>query len=124
MAYLETTDTMNAEKCANLALKSAQEHDERYFEAFSRMLLAQSIVKRDVLRFNEAKQHMIGAIKTLDELKIRSAYAVAIYFLGQTYAYGDQKEIAKRTLEKAEGLFREMGMDYWITRTRQWLASP
>ncbi|GAG25692.1 unnamed protein product, partial [marine sediment metagenome] len=30
-----------------------------------------------------------------------------------------QKEKALETLKKADGMFREMGMDYWLRRTQE-----
>jgi hypothetical protein len=35
------------------------------------------------------------------------------------YANADQKEKALETLKKAETMFQEMGMDYWLAETRR-----
>jgi hypothetical protein len=42
-------------------------------------------------------------------------------FLGEFYLDTSQKEKAKENLKKAEALFQEMGMDYWLDRTRKLL---
>jgi class 3 adenylate cyclase/tetratricopeptide (TPR) repeat protein len=123
MAYLGAHDPKNAENCADVALKSSQEHDEKYFEALSRILLAHSIVKSDKSRLNEGKEHILQAIKMLDELKIKSIQAVGFYFLGQTYADVSQKDIAKKNLEKAQLAFREMGMEYWLAKAQEVLET-
>ena len=123
MAYLEAHDIKNAEDCADIALKSSQEHDEKHFEALSRILLAQSIVKSDKSRLKEGKEHILRAIKMLDELKIKPVYAVGFYFLGQIYKDVNQKDIAKKNFEKAQVAFREMGMDYWLAKTQNVLET-
>jgi hypothetical protein len=38
------------------------------------------------------------------------------------YANADQKEKALETLKKAETMFQEMSMDYWLAETRKVLA--
>ncbi len=40
-------------------------------------------------------------------------------FLGELYAHGGQKEKALENLKKAETMFLEMGMDYWLDETRE-----
>jgi tetratricopeptide (TPR) repeat protein len=119
MAYLEARDIKNAKNCADVALNSSQDNNEKYFEALSRILLGHSIVKSDRSRLNEGKEHILRAIKMLDELKIKSISAVGFYFLGQTYADVGQKDMAKKSFKKAEVAFRKMGMDYWLARTRE-----
>jgi hypothetical protein len=69
MAYLEARDIKNAKNCADVALNSSQDNNERYFEALSRILLGHSMVK----------EHILRAIKMLDELKIKSISAVGFY---------------------------------------------
>ncbi|MBN1602287.1 MAG: hypothetical protein JW915_11800 [Chitinispirillaceae bacterium] len=123
MAYLKARDIKNAENCASVVLKSSQKHDEKYFEALSRIMLAQSIVKSDKSRFNEGKRYILGAFKMLDELKMKPIYATGIYFLGQTCTDASQKDIARKNFEEAEALFRKTGMDYWIGSTKEALAS-
>jgi tetratricopeptide (TPR) repeat protein len=37
--------------------------------------------------------------------------------LGEFYQNTGEKEKAKNTLKKGEGMFQDMGMDYWLART-------
>jgi hypothetical protein len=39
-------------------------------------------------------------------------------FLGEVYVDTGQKDKALETLKKAEGMFKEMGMDYWLVKTQ------
>ena len=39
--------------------------------------------------------------------------------LGELYDDSDQKENPLENLNKAKAMFREMGMDYWLTKTQE-----
>ena len=49
--------------------------------------------------------------------RIRSGSEGYLY-LGELYADTGRREKAIETLKKAEGAFKEMGMDYWVRRTQ------
>jgi hypothetical protein len=56
-----------------------------------------------------------------DELKAKPFYAQGHLFLGEIYAHAGQKEKALENLKKAERMYQEMGMDYWLDRTKKLL---
>jgi hypothetical protein len=60
-------------------------------------------------------------MKILDELETKPLYTLGYIFLGELYAGVGQKEKALENLKKAEVMFQEMGMDYWLARTRKLL---
>jgi len=39
------------------------------------------------------------------------------------YLHAGEKEKALENLKKAEGMFREMGIDYWLGKARDLLAA-
>jgi len=41
----------------------------------------------------------------------------------RAYLNSGKKEKAIETLKKAEGMFREMGMDYWLGKAQEVLAA-
>ena len=43
-------------------------------------------------------------------------------WLGEVYAESGRREEALENLKKAEGMFREMGMDYWLGKAQEALA--
>jgi hypothetical protein len=55
----------------------------------------------------------------MDELKLEPFYAQGYLFLGELYTYTGQQDKAMENLKKAEGMFLEMGMDYWLDKTKQ-----
>ena len=56
---------------------------------------------------------------TLDERKVKAWSSMGQLFLAELYADTDQREKAFKTLNKAEGMMHEMGMDYWQRRTQE-----
>ena len=64
---------------------------------------------------------LIG-IEIFKELKIKAYYPLAHLYLGELYLNAGEKEKAIDNLKKAEGMFREMGMDYWLTRMQEALG--
>jgi hypothetical protein len=44
-------------------------------------------------------------------------YSYGYLFLGELYADTGQHDKAVESLKNAGGMFREMGMDYWLAKT-------
>ena len=59
----------------------------------------------------------------MEELRIRPFTGQGYLFLGELYADKGQKDIALENLKKAEGMFKEMRMDYWLTRAEEVMGS-
>ena len=57
--------------------------------------------------------------KILGEQKMKSWCSQGYLFLGELYADTGQREKALEYLKKAQGMFREMGMDYWLGKTQE-----
>jgi len=74
-----------------------------------------------VSQHHKAEEHILKGMKILDELGTKPYYAQGHLFLGELYADGGQKEKALGNLKKAEAMFQEMGMDYWLARTKKLL---
>lgn len=56
-------------------------------------------------------------IKMAYEMKNRTYISRGYLYLGDLYNDMDRKDEELNYLKKAEGLFREMGMDYHISKT-------
>ena len=61
-------------------------------------------------------------LSILKSIKLKSWYSQGLMFLGEFYRDGGQKEKALEHLKGAEALFQEMGMNYWLDRTREMLG--
>ena len=58
-------------------------------------------------------------MEILREFKIKPFYFQGHLFLGELYLNLGEQEKAKNNLKIAEGSFKEMGMDYWLARTKE-----
>ena len=104
---------------ADEALKLGQANHEKGVEGIAWCFLGRVIGKMDGPRIDEAEDYILRGMKICDELEMKPFYAQGHLFLGELYAHADQKEKALENLKKAETMFQEMGMDYWLARTRR-----
>jgi class 3 adenylate cyclase/tetratricopeptide (TPR) repeat protein len=103
------------------ALNLAQTSKQKYFEGISWLQLGRTLGKKERSQFHKAEEHILKGMKILDELKTKPSYAQGYLSLGELYANEGQKEKAIENLKKAEAMFHEMGMDYWLARTKKLL---
>ncbi len=101
------------------ALQLAQSNGEKWLEANSRILLGRVLGRAEKTRVGEAEESILQGIRILDERKLKPSSSLGYLFLGELYADAGQREKALESLKKAEGAFKEMGMDYWLRRTEQ-----
>lgn len=106
---------------AEQALNLSQTNHERYFEGESWIQLGRIVGKMEKSRIDKAEEYILKGMKILDELKIKPVYTLGYSFLGELYAEAGQKEKALENLKKAETMYQEMGMDYWLARTKKLL---
>jgi tetratricopeptide (TPR) repeat protein len=108
---------VHTEQALNLAQKSHQ----KFFEGISWLQLGRTIGKMEGLQLHKAEEYILQGMKILDELETKPSYAEGYFNLGELYADAGQKEKAIENLKKAEAMFQEMGMDYWLARTKKLL---
>jgi len=116
--HLDSGDLEEAHRCIDEALRLSQNNNEKYAEGVSRMLQGRILGKAAKSRFPTAEEYILQGIAILDELKLKPWSNVGYLYLGELYADTSQREKAIETLKKAEGMFQEMGMDYWLRRTQ------
>ena len=117
MVHLESGDLKNAQPLAEEALKLSQKNHEKWAEGFVWILLGRIFGKARKSQDDKAEECILQGIKILNELQLKPLYAQGYHFLGELYANKGQQNKAIKNLKKAEGMFREMGMDYWLTKT-------
>jgi len=120
--HLELGDLENARTYAKEALRLAQDNNERNLEGVSRLALGRVLGKAEKSQFAEAEEYILQGIAIMDELKLKPSSYIGYLYLGELYADTDQREKALGPLKKAQGMFQEMGMDYWLRRTQSVLA--
>jgi tetratricopeptide (TPR) repeat protein len=105
------------------AVDLSRKNKERHQEAGAMITLGRVIAATDRMKFDEARELMLEGVSMFDELQIRPRYAVGLLRIGELYADAGRKEEALENLKKAEGMFQEMGMDYWLDKTQEVLAA-
>jgi class 3 adenylate cyclase/tetratricopeptide (TPR) repeat protein len=117
---LDCGDQKKAQQRAEEALKIA-EKNHQHGEGFIWMALGRILGKADPPQKDRAEEAFLRGIKILEELKIIAYYAPGYYFLGEFYFDTGQKDQAQATLNKAQEIYQEMGMDFWLVKTQQLL---
>ena len=116
---LESGDWERARGYAMEGLQCAKTHGERMFEADLSFLSGVALAKADPSQSAKAEGLIVGGIKLLEELKTKPYPAEGYLYLGELYADTGRKEKALETLNRAKGMFREMGMDYWLAKAEK-----
>ncbi len=120
--YLQLGDLKNALDSVEESLRLSQKNNEKYYEAAAWILLGRILGRTENPQIQKAEECILQGMKIADELKARPAYAQSHLFLGEFSAHGGQKEKALENLKKAETMFQEMGMDYWLAKAQDALA--
>ena len=92
-------------------------------EGFAWLQLGRIIGRMEGSHHQKAEECILNGIKILKELKIKPTLSIGFLFLGEFYAHAGRKEDSLKLLKQAEGLFQEMGMNYWLGRTKNILES-
>ena len=120
-AHLALGDLKNALDWVTKALKLACDNNEKLWEGLSRMLLGRILAKSDPSQIDKAEESILKGMNILEELRLKPYCPLGYLFLGEVYADTGQKDKALENLKKSEGMFKEMGMDYWLAKTREML---
>jgi tetratricopeptide (TPR) repeat protein len=107
-----------AEEAVGISVKIGAKH----LEGQSKALLGRITTKVDNSRSAEAETLIMEAIQIFEELKERPDIAVAFLYLGEIYSDSGQRDKSFETIKKAESMFQEMGMDYWLAKAQKALA--
>ena len=121
--HLDLGDLKNARSLAEEALRLSQKNNEKLIEAGSWLLLGTILGKTEPPKINKAEECILKGIEICKELKIKTYYSLGHLYLGQLYLNAGKKEKAINKLKKAEGMFREMGMDYWLAQAQEVLGA-
>ncbi len=123
LLHYELGDIEKAHICAQEAVTSSQSNNEKFMEGLSWALLGRTLGRLNRSEYAAAKEHVMRGIGILDERGLRPPAAQANFYLGELHSGADQRDQATRALEKAQTMFQEMGMDYWLARAEAALAT-
>jgi class 3 adenylate cyclase/tetratricopeptide (TPR) repeat protein len=117
--HLALGDLKNALDWVTKAFKLACDNNEKLMEGYSSILLGRILAKSDPSQIDKAEESILKGNNIFDELRCKCGYPLGYLFLGEVYADTGQKDKARENLKKAERMFQEMGMDYWLAKTRE-----
>ncbi|MGO9569407.1 MAG: adenylate/guanylate cyclase domain-containing protein [Desulfomonilaceae bacterium] len=121
-AHFELGEMGQARTHADLALQFSLENNERHIQGMSRISLGRVVVRTDTTQIEAGERHILEGISLAEELRIPMLYAPGYLWLGEVYAESGRREEALTNLKKAETMFQEMGMDYWLGKAQEVLA--
>ncbi len=122
LARLQLGNPQKALSHAEQGVKLSRANRELYFEALAEMLLGKSIGVADPVRFTEGRVHILRGIATADELHLKPLAAEGRFYIGELSVLSGRTKEAIVHLRRAEAMFREMRMHYWLEKTRNALA--
>lgn len=111
-----------AQECIEQAVRIAKDRQEKSYEGISRAWLGKILGRIDPSQSDKGEQQIVQGIQISNELKMKPFSAQGLLYLGELYVDNDQIEKALENLKKAEGMFREMDMDYWLAKTQEVLS--
>jgi class 3 adenylate cyclase/tetratricopeptide (TPR) repeat protein len=121
-AHYEQGDRQKARTQAEEALHFSLEKNEKAWEGLSRIWLGRILAKTDATQAQGGEQQIVQGIRQLEELGLPLFYSWGYLWLGEVYAEAGRREEALENLQKAQSMFQEMGMDYWLGKAQVALA--
>lgn len=123
MIHIELHDLKNARSVTEEALRLSEKNSEKGVEGLSRIWLGRILGKENPMQIERPEEFILKGIEIQKGLGAKASYSPGYLFLGELYLNAGKKEKALENLKKAEGMFREMGMDYWLGKTQELLAA-
>jgi tetratricopeptide (TPR) repeat protein len=118
MVHFASGNFQGAKDSAEKALRLSQSFDYKDLQGTSRIWIGRILGKSETSA-ETGEQLIIQGMKICDELELKPWSAQGHLFLGELYAHGETGEKALGSLKKAESMFQEMGMDYWLGKARE-----
>jgi tetratricopeptide (TPR) repeat protein len=120
-AYINLDDLKSARKYIEEALSLAKRNIDKHGQGMSLIDIGRILAVTDSSQIKKAGEYIRLGIVTLEKLNIIPHYSQGYFYLGQFYAHTGQKEKALENLKNAEEMFQKFGMDYWVTKTKEFL---
>jgi class 3 adenylate cyclase/tetratricopeptide (TPR) repeat protein len=117
--HFQRGDLENARVSLEEATRLSERHNERWPVALAWMFLGRVLGRTEAPDTRKAEESILRGMNLSEETKTKPFSAQGHLFLGELYAHSGQKEKALESLTKAETMFLEMGMDYWLGETRR-----
>ncbi len=118
-SYFESGNIKCACESVEETLTLSRKIDSKYIESKSLILNGRISGKIDPSKIAVAENNILNGLEFLKEKKLNPDIAQGYLFLGELYADIGRKDEALANLKKAEKMFINMEMDYWLKKTQK-----
>ena len=118
MVYIEAGNLEKAHSCATKALLISEERMVGAWEGTTLVVLGSVLAQMGEERYDEAIECIERALMILTEYSLKPWLACGLLTIGEIYAHSGQIKKAQETLRRASKMFQEMGIDYWLEKTK------
>lgn len=116
--HLAAGDVTNAQDCVESASEWAQKLCQKHFEGLAKICSGKILAESGLLQAAKAEASILEGIEIVTEFSMRPWRAQGHLYLGELYAGTGRTQLGIKNLKKAERMFEDMGMDYWVSKTR------
>ncbi len=119
-------DLGNLEKArafAQEAVTLGERSDAKLWHGLSLISLGRTIGAINPVNADLAQGHFEHGIGLLQHMKLRPDYSLGYLWRGELYTRLGRRDQASQDLRRAESMFHEMGMDYWLGKAQEALAN-
>jgi tetratricopeptide (TPR) repeat protein len=116
---LESGDPGSARDSVEKALGLSQQHHEKFVEGQCLIWLGKILYSKQPAEISQAEDSIQRGISILNELKSKPFLSIGYLFLGEFCTAVGRQDESLKNLQLAKGMFQEMGMDYWLIKTRE-----
>ena len=86
------------------------------------IFLGRTIGKLNPNDTKAGERQILEGTEIFENLKLRPYYSMGLFQLGDLYADSGRPDEAHDYLIRAEENFQQMGMDFWLNRSRETLS--
>jgi tetratricopeptide (TPR) repeat protein len=114
MVDLDSSDLKDAHAHIEEGLRLAKKSNETWVEAMCKIFMGRILGKAQRSQSERAEQYILQGIKVLDGLEMKPTCAQGYLILAESYLATGQRLKALINLKRAQRMFKEMGMKFWL----------
>jgi len=118
VTHFDMGNIVDARRTIEKALILSEKNNEKSSEGISLVWFGRVLAKADSSGRDKAKANIRKGVKILSDLNLKPFYSLGYLFIGEICNDAGEKKEAMENLKKAEEMFVDMGMDYWLARTK------